>query len=186
MKRSKFKTDIEGVWFKFRKGISEIVEGQKLLDIIKVYVSGENSGENVVIEIENYELTPKKEFIKKQFGKAFFSFSIEEVNEIIKALKEAKEIAKENEINSEKISCPEGVWYKFKEITSSKGRKFLDIIEIYVRWETTIIHIENHRLTPKREYMNELGRASFGLSIEEVNKVIKALKEAKKLAKRRA
>jgi hypothetical protein len=44
----KFKVaDLEGVWFKFRKRISEIVEGQKLLDIIKVYVSGEN----VVIEI---------------------------------------------------------------------------------------------------------------------------------------
>jgi predicted CopG family antitoxin len=185
MKRFKFKfTDLEGVWFKFRKRISEIVEGQKLLDIIKVYVSGENSGENVIIEIENYELTQKKEFIKKQFGKAFFSFSIEEVNEVIKALKEAKEIAKRNEMNLEKISCPEGVWYKFKEITS--GRKFLDIIEIYVNWETTIIHIENHRLTKKREYMNELGRGFFGLSIEEVNKVIKALKEAKKLAKRRA
>jgi predicted CopG family antitoxin len=181
MKKFKFKVaDLEGIWFKFRKRISKIVEGQKLLDIIRVYVSGEN----VVIEIENYELTPKKEFIKKQFGKAFFSFSIEEVNEVIKALKEAKEMAKRNEMNLEKISCPEGVWYKFKEITSSKGRKFLDIIEIYVNWETTIIHIENHRLTPKREYMNELGRASFGLSIEEVNKVIKALKEAKKIGKK--
>jgi len=181
----KFKVaDLEGVWFKFRKRISEIVEGQKLLDIIKVYVSGENSGENVIIEIENYELTQKKEFIKKQFGKAFFSFSIEEVDEVIEALKEAKEMAKRNEMDLEKISVPKGIWYKFKEITSSKGRKFLDIIEIYVRREKTIIHIENHRLTQKREYMNELGRGSFGLSIEEVNKVIKALKEAKKLAKR--
>jgi hypothetical protein len=87
-------------------------------------------------------------------------------------------------MNLEKIGGPEGVWYKFKEITSSKGRKFLDIIEIYVNRERTIIHIENHRLTPKREYMNELGRASFGLSIEEVNKVIKALKEAKKIGKK--
>jgi len=95
MKKSKFKVaELEGVWFKFRKRISEIVEGQKLLDIIKVYVSGEN----VVIEIENYELTPKKEFIKKQFGKAFFSFSIEEVNKVIKALKEAKKIGKKESL----------------------------------------------------------------------------------------
>jgi len=85
-----------------------------------------------------------------------------------------------------RVAGPEGVWHKFRKRKSSfvKGKKFLDIIRVYVFGERIIVEIENHELTPKREFMKELGIASFYFSVKEVDKAIKALKEAKKLAKR--
>jgi Fe-S cluster biosynthesis and repair protein YggX len=78
---------------------------------------------------------------------------------------------------------PEGVWSKWKKRNSLfVNKKFLDIINVYDIEDEIIIEIENFELTPKREFMKKLGEASFKLSIKETDKMIKALKKAKRLA----
>jgi hypothetical protein len=71
-----------------------------------------------------------------------------------------------------------GGWHKFRK-RKIEGKKFLDVIKVYIFCERIIVEVENYELTPKREFMKELGVASFSFSIKEIDVFIKNLKKAK-------